>query len=173
MSIEAKQKKRIKKNKTLRWNMAHSEGEILQQAAHRSYTTCCICFTDSYYACGPWPSMCSILIFHLLFQLMYDQAAEGCRETERERSGEGKMRQNLFSVSIHSESSLPLLFTAPVHLKVEGEPFSTWFHLVALSACWKLALWVTTIMSAALGWLWPGWGRKCSSPGWLRNLATP
>lgn len=77
MSIETKAKQK-KKNKTLRWNMAHSAGEILQQAAHRSYTTCCICFTDSYYACGLWPSMCSILIFHLLFQLMYDQATDGC-----------------------------------------------------------------------------------------------
>lgn len=34
-------------------------------------------------------------------------------------------------------------------------------------------LWVETIMSAALGWQWQGWGRKCSSPGWLQNLATP
>lgn len=30
-----------------------------------------------------------------------------------------------------------------------------------------------TITSAALGWRWPGWGRRCSSPGWLRSLATP
>lgn len=105
-------------------------------------------------------------LLKLPWQLLQDQAAEcvwdtqGKWQTWRSRAAECVC----VCVWVHSALPPPALL-CPTDAQVScGSPSSRWQ---------QAAQWHPKIMSAASGWRWPGWGRRCSSPGWPRSLATP